>query len=62
MLELITMCRNCYMRMLSCEFVGVVLLVFALAEMRFTGLLLFFSTIYFWLAESVRKNCGFDAK
>jgi hypothetical protein len=50
------------MRMLSCEFVGVVLLVFALAEMRFTGLLLFFSTIYFWLAESVRKNCGFDAK
>jgi apolipoprotein N-acyltransferase len=62
MLELFDMCRNCYMRMLSCEFVGVVLLVFALAEMRFTGFLLFFSVIYFWLAENVRKNCSFDSK
>lgn len=57
MLVLVTMCRHCYLKMVSAEFVGVVLLIFALADMRFTPVLVFLSIIYFAIAEGTRRKC-----
>ena len=51
------MCRNCYIKMVSSEFVGVVLLVFALAELRLTPVLVFLSIIYFAIAEGTKRKC-----
>ncbi len=51
------MCRNCYLKMVSSEFIGVVLLVFALAELRFTPVLVFLSIIYFSIAEGTKRKC-----